>query len=264
MKILFLGDIMGKIGREAVKKELPKIIKAEKPDLVLANGENIAHGTGITEKTIDEMLEAGINFFTSGNHIFDKPIANELLADPDFPVIRPANYKEKLPGDGERIIEVGKDKFLIINLLGRIFIEDELFSPFKVLDQILEKYADEKLAAIFVDLHAEATSEKTALGWYADGRVSALVSTHTHIPTADHRILPQGTAYCSDVGMCGARDSVIGEDKEAVIKHFLEETPHSVELPENGPAIINSVLIEVDSETQKALRIKRIDLETEV
>jgi len=208
-KILFFGDIVGKIGRKAIKKVIGDYKKKYSPDFIIANAENLAHGTGATESTLNEMLEAGINFFTSGNHIWKKKEIISVFEEKRIPLIRPANYPEGAPGQGYQLVEVGTKKLLVVNLLGRVFMKEDMDCPFRKIDEILKKYSKENLSGIFVDFHAEVTSENVAFGFYVDGRVSAVVGTHTHIPTADNKILPQGTAYVTDVGMVGARDSVL-------------------------------------------------------
>lgn len=264
MKILFFGDIVGKIGRKAIVKILPELKKEFEPDLVIANVENLAHGTGITKKTLCEIGNVGVDFFTSGNHVFKKPEANEILSDSTSNLIRPANYIADLPGQGYKIIEVGSRSILIINLLGRVFIPEELSCPFKKLDEILAEVKVDNLAGIIVDFHAEATSEKVAFGWYADGRVSAVLGTHTHVPTSDPKILPAGTAYITDIGMVGAVDSVIGNTKEPIIKSFLNDTNHVMEIPESGQVDVNAVILAIDSNTKKALELFRVDRKVQV
>ena len=264
MKILFFGDIIGKIGRQAIKEILPKLKKEYQPDLVVANVENLAHGIGVTKKTLDEMIEAGIDFFTSGNHIFKKPEAEELLKANDSVILRPANYPGDVPGAGFRVIEVGSRSVLVINLMGQVFIKEEFDNPFKKIDEILEKVDQKNLAATIVDFHAEATSEKVAFGWHVDGRVSAVLGTHTHVPTADAKILPQGTAYITDVGMVGAVDSIIGDRKEPLLASFLTGSAPKVEIPEEGEVEVNAVLLEVSPKTRKAKKIKRIDRKVKV
>ena len=276
LKILFLGDIVGKIGRRAVTEILPKLKERYKIDLVIANVENLAHGQGATLKTLAEIQDAGVDFFTSGNHVWKKKEVIEIFQKNEIPIIRPANYPPQVPGKGYRIIEVGTKKVAIINLLGRVFMREDMDCPFRMADEILESLSGsdadsnadrreltEMANAVIVDFHGEATSEKVALGWYLDGRVSAVIGTHTHVPTADQKIFPQGTGYISDAGMIGAKESVLGVDKNIVIKRFLDQMPGVHEIPEQGPAVFNAVLIEVDLGNGKAVRIERVDREME-
>ena len=264
MRILFIGDIVGKIGRRAVQQILPAVKQEFSPDLVIANSENIAHGSGTTGRTLQEMQVVGIDFFTSGNHAFDKPEANELFNAPDPILIRPANFSEGVPGQGYRIIEVGSRNILIINLIGQVFVKGEYSNPFKKLDEILGAVDIKKLAAVFVDFHAEVTSEKRAMAHYADGRVSVMVGTHTHVPTADQQIMPGGMAYVTDVGMVGARDSVIGNSKESILLDFLNETKTKKDIPETGLVDFCAVLVDIDPQTRKAVSIIRVDRTVEV
>lgn len=264
MKILFFGDVIGKIGRRAVKLILPELIKEYQPDLVVANAENVAHGVGVTEKTLGELIEAGVQVFTSGNHVFSKPEAEALLTVPDPVLLRPANYPPRLPGLEFKIMEVGSKAVAIINLIGRVFMKENFDCPFRKLDEILAKITAKNIGAIIVDFHAEASSEKTAFGWYADGRVSAVLGTHTHVPTADCKILPGGTAFVSDAGMVGALDSVIGDRKEEIIKSFLTQVNPTLEIPEEGEVEVDAILIEIDPATKKALKIGRVDRKIKV
>ncbi|HEX9664507.1 MAG TPA: TIGR00282 family metallophosphoesterase [Patescibacteria group bacterium] len=258
IKIFFFGDVVAKIGRRAVKKIIPEIRKKYRPDLIMANAENIAHGIGTTPKTLNELTEAGVDFFTNGNHIWKKEPVKEILETADSVMIRPANYPANRPGRGEKIIEISQKKLLVINLLGRVFMEDQsVNNPFKTADQILEKYADENLAGIIIDFHAEATSEKNAFGRYLDGKVSAILGTHTHIQSADEKILPGGAAYITDVGMTGAENSIIGVKTETVINNFVNEVQDYFDYDETGPAVVNGVYLEIDSKTKKAVTIKR-------
>lgn len=263
LKILFIGDIVGKIARKAVTKALPDIKKEFKPDLIIANGENSSHGFGITRSTYEEIKNAGVDVVTLGDHAFDKKEAFELLDQEKEHLIRPANFAPNLPGAGFTTIEIGSKKILIINLVGRVFMKKDFEDPFKKIDEILAQFENEKLAAIFIDFQAEATSEKIAFGWHVDGRVSALVGTHTHVPTADAKILPQSTAYVSDVGMVGARDSVIGFVKDEIVKSFQNQISGIKEPEENGACQFNSVLIDIDTKTGKATKITRLDKEIE-
>lgn len=255
MKIIFLGDIVGQPGREAIKQILPKWKKKYQPDLIIANGENIAHGTGITKKTLDQILKAGVDLVTSGDHTWKQKEISALLEDKTIPLIRPANFPPNLPGQGYRLIELRTKKILVINLIGRVFMRQQYDDPLRKADQILEQN-EEKADIIIVDWHAEATAEKACLGWYLDGRVSAVLGTHTHIPTADERILPKGTAYISDVGMVGVMDSILGRNKESSIKRFLTQTNIHLEVAE-GPVEVNAVLLEISNKA-KVKKIKRI------
>ncbi|MBU0671160.1 MAG: TIGR00282 family metallophosphoesterase [Patescibacteria group bacterium] len=264
MKILFFGDVVGKIGRKALAKVLPDIIKEHEPDFVLGNGENLAHGIGFTEDTVLELLDLGFNFLTSGNHVFDKEPGIEYLKKPDAKILRPANFPSHDPGKGHVLLEVGTKRLLIINLLGQVFIEKDANCPFRELDTILEGYHEDDYDGMLIDFHAEATSEKEAMGFYADGRASAVLGTHTHVGTCDEWILPMGTAYCSDVGMVGARESILGGEKEPILKRFLTKIPLHFEPPESGRVTINAVLIETDPQTKLAVHIKRIDQLVEV
>lgn len=258
MKILFLGDIFGNPGRDAVKSFLPEIKKKFKPGLVIANGENMTHGKGMTQEHVNDMIEAGVDFFTSGNHIWANKDVMGQLDNPKFPVIRPANYPPDVPGSGYRIIQdYMMRKVLVINLIGRVFMKDDFDCPFRKVDEILEAVKNEKLSAIIVDFHAEATSEKVALGHYLDGRVSAVIGTHTHIPTADPRILDEGTAYITDAGMVGPRDSVIGLRKDTIIRQFLTQLPVKHDVAESE-CVFSAVLIDIDAKTKKANSIEHI------
>jgi len=260
MKIIFLGDIVGKPGRKTVKEFLPKVKEKYKPDLIIANAENISHGNGFSPDSIKEMMEAGIDFFTTGDHAWDNKQGVLKLNDEKFPVIRPANYPPKnVPGRGYAIIkDKHGNKVLVINLMGRVFIKKDFDCPFRKLDEILEETKKEKFSAILVDIHAEATSEKYAMGFYADGRVSAVVGTHTHVPTRDLRILENGTAYVSDLGMTGSLDSVIGVKKEIIIHSFLTQLPVKHEVEEEGTMVFNAVFIELDEKTRKALNVEYV------
>lgn len=258
MKILFIGDIIGKIGRKAIAKILPKLKKEQKTDLVIANAENSAHGSGITENIIKELQEAGIDWMTTGDHAFAREKQSDVYNK--YPIIRPANFSEGVPGQGYAVITVGKKTILLINLIGRVYMKMDYDCPFRKLNEILANPAlsEKKLSAIIVDVHAETTSEKVALGHFADGRVTAVLGTHTHIMTADHKITDQGMAYITDVGMVGAADSCIGVDKENIIKTFLTQIKYSHVIPEKGEAIFNAVLITVNPKTAKAKSIKPI------
>jgi len=256
INILFIGDINGKIGRKAVAKILPKLKKNKAIDLVIANADNIAHGNGLTEDTLKELMAAGVNFFTNGDHAFDK--LKQLDCYDKFPLIRAANFSTDAPGKGYDVIAIGKYKILIINLIGRVFMKGDYNCPFKEIDKILQIFAKKTLSAIIIDIHAEATSEKISLKHYLNGRVSALLGTHTHVPTADAEITKKGTGYITDVGMVGAADSCLGVDKENIIKNFLTQMKYSHVIPEKGQAIFNAILLSINPKTGKTKSIKPI------
>jgi metallophosphoesterase (TIGR00282 family) len=247
-KILFFGDIMGKPGRQALAQVLPSWREEHQPDVVIANVENLAHGKGVTEGTLTELSNLGIDVFTSGNHVFDKGDISKGCFDKYLNLIRPFNYDDSWPGRGVYRLSKNGQHYLIINLGGKVFFEKqfrgEISNPFFALDQILQKET-QKGDIILVDFHAEATSEKVAMGWYADGRVAAMLGTHTHVPTADARILPKGTAYVTDVGMSGPLNSVIGVKTENSLNMFLEKSKFKMEPAEDGPLMANAVVIEV-------------------
>ena len=256
LKILFVADVVGAPGREAVKALLPQLRDELAPDLVILNGENAAGGFGLTAKIAAELKSAGADVITSGNHVFaQKEFVKEL---PELVnVLRPANYPPPAPGRGWCVVDAGGAQVLVVNLIGRIFL-DALDDPFRAVDTILAEHPEVKV--VFCDVHAEATSEKTALGWYLDGRVSAVVGTHTHIPTADARILPGGTAYVTDVGMVGPRDGCIGMSKDVVIQRFLTGVPNRFVVA-SGAVTFNSVLVTISASSGRATSIQRIDRE---
>lgn len=258
LKILFIGDIVGKAGRKAVSAFLPSLREEYEIDACVANAENLAHGKGITRQTITEMQTAGVDLFTSGNHVWAKPEGVELLGHPDPLILRPANYPPNTPGTGEKILAIATKSILVVNLMGRDFMPTTVDCPFRALDTILEKYKSAPLAGILVDIHAETTSEKHAIALYADARVSAVLGTHTHVPTADERILPGGTGFQCDVGMVGVRDTLIGVTYESGIKRFLTRRPGHFEIAEEGLTVFNSVLLTIDTETKKTVHIERI------
>lgn len=259
MKILFFGDIVGKIGRQALAKELPKMLELLKPDFVLANGENLAHGIGFTGKTVEEMLELGIDYMTSGNHVYDKEPGIDYLQNPEARILRPANLPRHDPGRGHVLIEKDANKLLLVSLIGQVFMDVQPNDPLAEMDRIMEIYHRDDYDAVFVDFHAEATSEKEALGHYLDGRVSAVVGTHTHVATCDQYIMPGGTAFCCDAGLVGAQDAILGGEKEPIIKKFLYQMPLHFEPPKHGKVIINAVLVETGPGTERAVHIERVD-----
>jgi len=253
-----LADIVGKIGRRGLDQYLPKLKTKYKPDLVIANAENIAHGIGFTQKTLNEAMEAGVDFFTSGNHAWGKAGSDEILNKKPPLIIRPINYGSKKSGVGYQVIKIGSNKLIVVNLIGKVFIPDVASSPFKALEKIVKKYKD---CIIIVDFHAEATSEKNALAQYFDGRVTAVLGTHTHVPTCDHKILSEGTGYVTDVGMIGYYDSVIGADKQQIFNLFLEQGSSSKKhnLPDHGDCQFNAIYLEIDPKSKTTTKIARLD-----
>ena len=252
MRILMVGDVIGKPGRRAVKQLIPSLRAEHGIDLVIANGENTAGGFGLTLDTANELLDSGVDILTSGNHIWDQKEIIPYL-DEGLPLVRPANYPDA-PGRGSLV----HNNVLVVNLMGRVFMPP-LDCPFRTADRILEDAANSgSPPVIIVDFHAEATSEKQAMGWYLNGRVSAVLGTHTHVGTVDARVLPRGTAYISDVGMTGPLDSVIGSETGVVLERFLTGMPQRLPVA-NGPVLLNSVLVEIDQDTGKAVAIERLD-----
>jgi 2',3'-cyclic-nucleotide 2'-phosphodiesterase len=256
LKILFVADVVGHPGRDAVKALLPGLKAELHPDLTVLNGENAAGGFGLTAKIVAELKAAGADVITSGNHVFaQKEFVGEL---PGLErVLRPANYPPAAPGKGSVVVKAAGHDVLVMNLMGRIFV-DNLDDPFRAADAILAEHPGVKI--VFCDMHAEATSEKTAMGWYLDGRASAVVGTHTHVATADARVLPGGTAYVTDVGMVGPRDGCIGMDKEVVIQRFLTGVPNRFAVA-SGTVTFNSVLVTISPSSGRATSIQRIDRE---
>ncbi len=256
MKVLMVGDVMGRPGRRAVAALLPGLRQELGVDLTICNGENAAAGRGLTLATSRELFDAGVDVITSGNHIWDQKEIIPWL-DEDAPILRPHNYPPGTPGRGVMTC----NGLTIVNLQGRTFML-ALDCPFRAADAILKQLPAR--SAVFVDLHAEATSEKVALGWYLDGRVSAVVGTHTHVGTIDARVLPKGTAFVCDVGMVGGRDSVIGDDVDSVLSRFLHQLPHRLTVAENSRVLqFNSVLVDIDEATGLARKIVRVDREIE-
>lgn len=257
VNILFIGDIVGKPGRQAVSRELHRLVDRHLVDLVIANGENAAGGFGLTVETAKELFGYGIHLFTSGNHIWDKRDAIEFITREER-LVRPANYPAGAPGKGSAVIRTaGGVKVGVLNLEGRVFMNN-LECPFRTADGEIERLRKET-PVILVDFHAEATSEKSALGWYLDGRVSAVIGTHTHVQTADERILPEGTAFITDAGMTGAFESVIGVRKDEPIQKFLTQLPAKFEVAKKDIRL-NGVVITVDELSGRALGIERVNI----
>jgi len=262
LNILFIGDIFGRPGRTIVKERLPQIVKENAIDLVIANGENAAAGFGITPPLAEELFDLGIDVMTTGNHVWDKREIIEYfqMADgnphgPARRVLRPANFPATLPGWGVYEGKKNGIPYAVVNLQGRVFMAAS-DDPFRFMDKLLEQI---KAKIVFVDFHAEATSEKVAFGWYMDGRVTAIVGTHTHIPTADETVLPKGTAYITDVGMTGPYDSVIGVKKELVVDKFLSGMPARFEAA-TGDVRLCAVVVGCDDKTGRATEMKRLTL----
>lgn len=256
MKILFIGDVIGRIGRKTLQALLPKTVDYYKIDFVIANGENIAGGFGLTRNTAQDMFDAGVDVITSGNHIWDKKESRRILEE-DKRILRPANYPPKnVPGRGAAIYEKNGYKIGVLNLIGRLFM-DAYDDPFRCADEHIAWMKNEA-KVVFVDFHAEATSEKQAIGNYLDGHVCAVVGTHTHVQTADERILPNGTAYMTDAGMAGPLDSIIGLNKDEAILRFLTKVPHRFLEVAKGDSIMGAVIVEADEKTGMAKSITRI------
>ena len=256
MRLLIIGDIIGKPARKCLRELLPELRDQLSPDLTIANVENASGGFGLTKKVYKELKDLGIDLFTSGNHIWDKKEVLEFIdTAPDL--LRPANYPSGVPGRGYATFEVrGGKKVTIINLMGRIFLDPNLDNPFRKFDEIYEEVG-EVSDAVVVDFHAETTSEKWAFGLYADGRASVVYGTHTHIPTADETILPEGTAYVTDVGMTGALFSVIGMRAREPIERFLYGMPRRFQVEDKGDIIFNAIVVDIGDEG-RAVEIKRI------
>lgn len=250
-----LGDIVGRPGRNAVSQHLPRLIKEHQPEVVIANGENAAGGLGINRNTALPLFDAGVNVITLGNHVWAQQGIEELL-DSELRIIRPANLPPGLPGRGFGVFKTkAGNKIGVMNLLGRTFM-DPVDDPFRAADAALDEILPET-PIIIVDMHAEATSEKAALAWYLDGRASAVLGTHTHIPTCDERVLPNGTAFVTDIGMVGPRDSILGMNVDVIVERFRTQMKQKFEVA-TGPAILSGVIIDVDNQTGRAASISRV------
>lgn len=251
MKILTIGDIVGRPGRQAVHKLLGGLRQQYKIDLVIANGENAAGGFGLSFSTAQELFDDNIDVITSGNHIWAQKDILPCLEEASMPILRPLNYPPGVPGRGYLVT----GRTLVVNLIGRVFM-NTVDCPFRAMDKLLDEITPGP-PVIIVDFHAEATSEKVAMGRYLDGRVSAVLGTHTHVGTIDAQILPGGTAYVTDIGMTGPSDSIIGDDAEAVIRRFLSQMPHHLSVGKGKP-VLNAILVEVDEKSGRATDIARI------
>src|SRR5579862_2797376 len=257
LKILFLGDVIGEPGRRAVIETVPLLKKERGIDFVIVNGENAAAGRGITPKISIDLLRAGISVITTGDHIWDQ---KEIVAyiDTEPRLLRPINYPPQTPGQGSIVLETAKGKVGVINVQGRTFMLPILENPFRVLEEEVARLRQET-NVIFVDAHAETTSEKIAIGRFLDGKVSAVVGTHTHVQTADETIFPGGTAFLCDAGMCGPTESILGREIEPIIARFITNLP--VQFPvAKGPVKLNGALIEIDETTGRALKIERVSI----
>jgi metallophosphoesterase (TIGR00282 family) len=259
---MVIGDIIGKPGREAIVHALPSLRTELDLDLVVANGENLAAGAGLTPRLAEVLLGSGVDVITSGNHIWDKREVYEYL-DSGRPVLRPLNYPDDAPGRGWLIHRLADgDEVAVINAMGRVFM-NQLDSPFVALDALLDGAAEPLPAVRILDFHCEVTSEKNAMGWFLDGRVSAVVGTHTHVPTADARVLPGGTAFISDIGMTGPRDSIIGFSLETVLPRFLTHLPTRFAVAE-GPVSFNAVVVDIERASGRARSIEQVQRLIEV
>lgn len=264
MKILMIGDVVGRLGRQMIKENLPDLKQTHRIDWVIANGENLAGGRGFNKKTIKEILAAGVDIVTSGNHTWFNDEGVDLLDDANSPVLRPANYPSGTPGRGWSIFTnaLGQ-RLIVVNLIGRVAMRECNDCPFRAADQILADIAADKTItdynAIVIDFHAETTSEKRALAEYLDGQVTAVVGTHTHVQTNDAQILNQGTAFVTDLGMTGAADSILGVKQEVIIKQFLTQRPQKFVWKTSGRKILNGCVIETKKGSIKAISVSLIN-----
>lgn len=259
IKALFIGDVCGKPGRRAVKDLLPKIKEEEGIDVVITNIENLAHGRGANLETVNELMYYGVDFMTAGNHIWRSPDFEDLLSG-DLPIIRGLNYPDDLPGKGYGEIDLGdKGKLLVVTVIGYAFMNERTITePFRRFEKFLEGINIDEYAGIIVEIHAESTSEKLSFALYLDGKVSSIVGTHTHIPTADERLLPQGSSYINDIGMVGPLNSSLWVKKEIVFQQSMYPYSPRYDMEEEGPVRFDSVLLEIDSPTSSK-SIKRIN-----
>ena len=257
MRVLFIGDVVGSMGREMITEYLPRLKKKFRPQVTIVNGENAAAGRGITEKIYKKFLQDGVDVVTMGNHTWDNRDIFEFI-DQAKKMVRPANFPEGTPGQGIVFVKVNQLELAVINMQARSFMVD-LDDPFRKMNELIEE-ARKRTPIIFVDFHGETTSEKQAMGWFLDGKVSAVVGTHTHVQTNDARILPQGTAYLTDVGMTGPYDGILGMRREPVIEKFLTALPKRFEVVEHGRGLLSGCLLEIDDVTGKAKTIELIQI----
>ncbi len=262
MKVVFFGDVVGSIGRRALGLAVNDVKEKINPDLIIANAENIAHGKGVTIQTISQLADYGVGVFTSGNHVFRNPGYKDVFEDGRFKIIRPYNFiGDNLPGAGYIVLDVKGTKVAVCNLQGTSFMGMTVDNPFKKADEMIEEIKSEGVRVIIVDFHAETTSEKQAFGYYLDGRVSAVLGTHTHVQTNDSCILTKGTGYITDIGFVGARNSVLGVDKQSSINIFTSSLPTKFNIPESGLVLVNSVYLNIDNDTGKTSDIETINFE---
>ena len=260
MKILYLGDVMGKPGRDVVRRLLPDLRKKYAPDLVIAQAENVSHGKSMSPHHMKDLQDAGVDFFSGGNHSIERPSLHEALRDPNKPVTAPINQPGVEPGWGAKSVQTPHGKVQVISLLGTIFpnITEPMENPLKAIDAVLEATKDEPFAARVVNFHGDWSSEKWVIGQYLDGRVTAVIGDHWHIPTADAMVLPGGTAHITDVGMCGTLHSSLGVSTHIIVDRWRNGTKNKNDIAETGPFQLNAVLVEVDSKTSLAKSIRQI------
>lgn len=257
MRVLFIGDVVGAMGREMITEYLPRLKKKYRPQMTIVNGENAASGRGITEKIYKKFLQDGVDVVTMGNHTWDNRDIFEFIDDAKK-MVRPANFPEGTPGQGIVFVKVNHLELAVINMQARSFMVD-LDDPFRKMTELVEE-ARKRTPIIFVDFHGETTSEKQAMGWFLDGKVSAVVGTHTHVQTNDARILPQGTAYLTDVGMTGPYDGILGMRREPVIEKFLTALPKRFEVVEQGRGLLSGCILDIDDQTGQAKDIQLIQI----
>ncbi|MBO1085500.1 MULTISPECIES: TIGR00282 family metallophosphoesterase [Enterococcus] len=257
MRVLFIGDVVGAMGREIITEYLPRLKKKYRPQMTIVNGENAASGRGITEKIYKKFLQDGVDVVTMGNHTWDNRDIFEFIDDAKK-MVRPANFPEGTPGQGIVFVKVNQLELAVINMQARSFMVD-LDDPFRKMTELVEE-ARKRTPIIFVDFHGETTSEKQAMGWFLDGKVSAVVGTHTHVQTNDARILPQGTAYLTDVGMTGPYDGILGMRREPVIEKFLTALPKRFEVVEQGRGLLSGCILDIDDQTGQAKDIQLIQI----
>ncbi len=258
MRFLVIGDVVARPGRDTVSRALPVLRDELKPDHVIINVENMAHGNGVSPETWREAATWGADVYTTGDHAWDNEKGLEILSKPTIPIIRPANYGTHVPGRGFHVFSSGAYRVAVINLQGQVFFKNHPSSPFTTMDQLLQEPRVAEADIILVDFQAEATSEKRALGWHLDGKISALWGTHTHVPTADEQILPEGTGYISDIGMTGMHHSIIGVDKDISLKHFRTQLKVQYTYDDGGPGEVGGLILDIDPSSGKTTHIERV------